>query len=130
MLSGGRACGLAGVRAEGSAVRRAGGRGRAGQLPFLSGRCAPENRALSADGTLAATAGVYALQPWEAYIGAVETAPAFRRRGCAGYLVSLLAHTYAQRPVRLICAEDMVPFYAKLGFARDGLLCDCVRTDT
>ena len=32
-------------------------------------------RALSADGTLAATAGVYALQPWEAYIGAVETAP-------------------------------------------------------
>ena len=87
-------------------------------------------RALSADGTLAATAGVYALQPWEAYIGAVETAPAFRRRGCAGYLVSLLAHTYAQRPVRLICAEDMVPFSAKLGFARDGLLCDCVRTDT
>lgn len=87
-------------------------------------------RALSSDGTLAATAGVYALQPWEAYIGAVETAPAFRRRGCAGYLVSLLAHTYAQRPVRLLCAEGMVPFYAKLGFARDGLLCDCVRTAT
>ena len=85
-------------------------------------------RALSAGGTLVATAGVYALQPWEAYIGAVETVPAFRRRGCAGYLVSLLAHTYAQRPVRLICAEGLVPFYAKLGFARDGLLCDCVRT--
>ena len=83
-------------------------------------------RALSLDGELVATAGVYALQPWEAYLGAVATSPLYRRRGCAGYLVSLLARTYASRPVRLICEEALVPFYAKLGFAREALLCDCV----
>lgn len=84
-------------------------------------------RALSLHGELVATAGIYALQPWEAYLGAVVTAPAYRHRGCAGYLVSLLARTYASRPVRLICEEALVPFYARLGFAREALLCDCIR---
>lgn len=96
---------------------------------FAVDACARRNRGLAdiralaaPDGRYAATAGMYALQPWEAYLAAVKTAPEFRGQGCAGYLVSLLAKTYAARPVRLLCAEEMVGFYTKLGFEREKII--------
>lgn len=96
---------------------------------FAVDACARRNRGLAdiraltaPDGRYAATAGIYALQPWEAYLGAVKTAPEFRGRGCAGYLVSLLAHRYADRPVRLLCDEEMTAFYAKLGFQNEKMI--------
>lgn len=99
---------------------------------FAVDACARRNRGLAdiraltaPDGRYAATAGVYALQPWEAYLAAVKTAPAFRGRGCAGYLVARLAQAYADRPVRLLCAGEMTTFYTKLGFAREGSVKQC-----
>ena len=81
-------------------------------------------RALSADGTLAATAGVYALQPWEAYIGAVETAPAFRRRGCAGRVLERViadARAQGRRGCVLTCKDKLVHYYEKFGFVNEGV---------
>ena len=99
---------------------------------FAVDACARRNRGLAdiraltvPDGRYVATAGIYALQPWEAYVAAVKTVPEFRGRGCAGYLVSLLAHAYADRPVRLLCAEEMTAFYAKWGFVREGFVKQC-----
>lgn len=60
---------------------------------------------------------------WQMIFG-VDTAPAYRRRGCAG---RLLAHVIAEakrqgrKGLVLTCKEALIHYYAKFGFVSEGV---------
>ena len=54
----------------------------------------------------------------------LNTLPEYRRRGCAGRLIEALcaaAQEQGRRGVVLTCKEKLVPYYAKFGFADEGV---------
>lgn len=98
---------------------------------FYSEICTMRNRGLAQIWTLeekgvtAATAGAYAITENAALLSAVETAPAFRGKGCAGALVCALARALCGqgKAVCLVARPGVEGFYEKLGFEQRGLTC-------
>lgn len=96
---------------------------------FYSEICTMRNRGLAQiwtleeSGVTAATAGAYAITENAALLSAVETAPAFRRKGCAGALVCALARRLCGqgKAVCLVARPGVEGFYEKLGFEQRGL---------
>lgn len=96
---------------------------------FYSEICTMRNRGLAQIWTLeekgvtAATAGAYAITENAALLSAVETAPAFRGKGCAGALVCALARELCGqgKAVCLVARPGVEGFYETLGFEQRGL---------
>ena len=96
---------------------------------FYSEICAMRNRGLAEiwtleqNGVTAATAGAYAVTENAALLSAVETAPAFRGRGCAGARVCALARRFGGqgKAVCLVARPGVEGFYETLGFEQRGL---------
>ncbi|WP_418441786.1 GNAT family N-acetyltransferase [Candidatus Allofournierella excrementavium] len=96
---------------------------------FYSEICTMRNRGLAEiwtleeSGVTAATAGAYAVTGNAALLSAVETAPAFRGKGCAGALVCALARRFCEqgKAVCLVARPGVEGFYEKLGFEQRGL---------
>lgn len=96
---------------------------------FYSEICTMRNRGLAQIWTLeekgvtVATAGAYAITENAALLSAVETAPAFRGKGCAGALVCALARELCGqgKAVCLVARPGVEGFYEKLGFEQRGL---------
>ena len=60
---------------------------------------------------------------WQMIFG-VDTAPAYRRQGCAGRLIRHMAHEareQGRKGLVLTCKERLLPYYAKFGFQSEGL---------
>ena len=60
---------------------------------------------------------------WQMIFG-VDTAPAYRRRGCAGVLlrhVITAARGQGRKGLVLTCKEHLIPYYAKFGFVDEGV---------
>ncbi len=60
---------------------------------------------------------------WQMIFG-LNTLPAFRRKGLAGQLLRQIiadAKEQARRGVVLTCKERLIPYYAKFGFADEGV---------
>lgn len=69
------------------------------------------------------TVGSYARSDSEAYMAAGVTAPDWRGRGLAGWLIVRLANRLAQeRTVRFASEPSLTDFYRRLGFARVGFI--------
>lgn len=89
---------------------------------FYADVCARQNHGLAhmvglrRAGALVAVAGALCLTPAEAYLGGVETLPAWQGQGFASALVRHLCGLYAQRRVTLLCQGQLVPFYTRLDF--------------
>lgn len=80
-------------------------------------------RALLHDGQPVCTVGCYEGSDAEAYLSAGVTAPAWRGRGLAGWLIAGLANELAvHRTVRFVSEASLEPFYHRLGFHRAGVL--------
>lgn len=79
--------------------------------------------ALLDHGTPVCTVGCYEQSEGEAYLSAGVTAPAWRGRGLAGWLIVDLANTLAAgRTVRFASAAALLGFYCRLGFVQAGTL--------
>lgn len=87
--------------------------------------------ALEDAGGIVCTVGAYALHDGTAYLACGQTAEALRGRGIGGRLIVLLANELAAEgwQVLLLCAEERVHFYTRLGFAKAGTLLRCRRPD-
>lgn len=80
-------------------------------------------RALLDHGTPVCTAGCYEQSDGEAYMAAGVTAPAWRGRGLAGWLIVRLANALAvERTVRFASAPALRMFYTRLGFRLVGTI--------
>ena len=74
------------------------------------------------------TVGCYEQSGGEAYLSAGITAPDWRGRGLASWLIVGLADDLAAaRTVRFACAPALGPFYDRLGFAEAGALLQFTR---
>ena len=74
------------------------------------------------------TVGCYEQSGGEAYLSAGVTAPDWRGRGLASWLIVGLADDLAAaRTVRFACAPALGPFYDRLGFAEAGALLQFTR---
>ncbi len=74
------------------------------------------------------TVGCYEQSGGEAYLSAGVTAPDWRGRGLASWLIVGLADGLAAaRTVRFACAPALGPFYDRLGFAEAGALLQFTR---
>lgn len=74
------------------------------------------------------TVGCYEQSKAEAYMSAGVTAPAWRGRGLAGWLIVDLANELAAaRTVRFASAPSLEGFYRRLGFAQQGILQQSIR---
>lgn len=79
--------------------------------------------ALLHEGQPVCTVGSYACSEAEAYLAAGVTAPDWRGRGLAGWLILRLADRLAaDRTVRFVSEASLEPFYRRLGFRRAGAL--------
>lgn len=80
-------------------------------------------RALLDHGTPVCTVGCYEQSDGEAYMAAGVTAPAWRGRGLAGWLIVRLANELAvERIVRFASAPALRMFYTRLGFRLAGTI--------
>lgn len=87
-------------------------------------------RAIAEGGAYIATAGVYALDADKAYITAVATDAAHRKKGCAAALLAALCAAYAPaHSLYLLCAPGLRRFYEKQGFALCIPICEFERTN-
>ncbi len=69
------------------------------------------------------TVGCYEQSNGEAYMAAGVTAPEWRGRGLAGWLIVQLANELAaKRTVRFASAPALQPFYTRLGFLQSGTI--------
>ena len=90
---------------------------------FYADLCARRNHGRAAvygareDDVLVATAGLWALTDAEGYLACVETRLGSRGRGYAGGLIATLCAQYGERRLSLFCRRELVPFYARFGFA-------------
>ncbi len=67
---------------------------------------------------LQSTAGIWALLKHEGYIANVETHTQHRHKGLATALLSHLCLQYGRtRTLSLLCQDELIPFYARLGFS-------------
>lgn len=80
-------------------------------------------------GKIIASAGAYALTGKTAYLAAIETAESLRGKGIGSRLVgTLAAHLAGEgRRVALVCAENRVSFYNRLGFKTENTVWRCTR---
>lgn len=67
-------------------------------------------------GILVSTAGAYCITPAQAYIACVETIPTERKQGYAKSLVAYLCERYKNKCITLLCEQNIVTYYEKLGF--------------
>lgn len=80
-------------------------------------------RALLDHGTPVCTVGCYEQSDGEAYMAAGVTAPAWRGRGLAGWLIVRLANELAAEcTVRFASAPALRMFYTRLGFRQTGTI--------
>lgn len=80
-------------------------------------------RALLDNGTPVCTVGCYEKSDHEAYMSAGVTAPEWRGRGMAGWLIVRLANELAvERTVRFASSPALRDFYTRLGFAQVGAI--------
>lgn len=80
-------------------------------------------RALLDQGTPVCTVGCYEQSEREAYMAAGVTAPEWRGRGLAGWLIVRLANELAaKRTVRFASALALQTFYTRLGFVQAGTI--------
>lgn len=80
-------------------------------------------RALLDHGTPVCTVGCYEQSDGEAYMAAGVTAPEWRGRGLAGWLIVGLANALAaERPVRFASVPALQGFYRHLGFVQAGTI--------
>ncbi len=80
-------------------------------------------RVLLDHGTPVCTVGCYERSDSEAYMSAGVTAPTWRGRGLAGWLIVRLANELAaERRVCFASAEALRPFYTHLGFRQSGTI--------
>lgn len=80
-------------------------------------------RALLHSGQPVCTVGCYERSDTEAYLSAGVTAPGWRGRGLAGWLIASLANQLAaHRTVRFASTPALEVFYRRLGFTRAGVL--------
>lgn len=85
-------------------------------------------RALFFDETPVCTVGCYEQSNEEAYMAAGVTAPEWRSRGLAGWLIVHLANELSPaRTVRFACAPSLRQFYQRLGFQPCGALLQSIR---
>ncbi|MFR3792521.1 MAG: GNAT family N-acetyltransferase [Blautia massiliensis (ex Durand et al. 2017)] len=85
-------------------------------------------RALLAGEKPVCTVGSYEQSQTEAYMAAGVTAPEWRGRGLASWLIVRLANELAAaRTARFACAPALGPFYERLGFAAAGTLLQFTR---
>lgn len=83
---------------------------------------------LNAEQVPVCTVGSFARSTSEAYMAAGVTAPAWRGRGLAGWLIVRMANTLAvTHTVRFACAPDLRHFYTRLGFRPCGMLSQSIR---
>lgn len=74
------------------------------------------------------TVGCYEQSDEEAYMAAGVTAPDWRGRGLAGWLIVQLANELSlTRTVRFACTPALRPFYQRLGFQPCGALLQSIR---
>lgn len=79
--------------------------------------------ALVDQGKPVCTVGCYEQSRTEAYLSAGVTAPDWRGRGLAGWLIVRLANQMAsRRTVRFVSAPALQGFYTRLGFTRAGTI--------
>lgn len=80
-------------------------------------------------GKMIASAGAYALTDETAYLAAIETAELLRGKGIGSWLVGTLVAQLAGegRRVALVCAENRVPLYERLGFRTENTIWRCTR---
>lgn len=85
-------------------------------------------RALLYRDTPVCTVGCYEQSDEEAYMAAGVTAPDWRGRGLAGWLIVHLANELSlARTVRFACSPVLRPFYQRLGFRSCGALLQSIR---
>lgn len=85
-------------------------------------------RALLYNETPVCTVGCYEQSDEEAYMAAGVTAPEWRGRGLAGWLIVHLANELSPaRTVRFACAPALRQFYQRLGFQPCGTLLQSIR---
>lgn len=79
--------------------------------------------ALLQDGAPVCTVGSYSQSKTESYMSAGITAPAWRGRGLAGWLIVRMANELAQqRDAAFACEETLNGFYRRLGFTQNGII--------
>ena len=80
-------------------------------------------RALLHHGQPVCTVGCYEQSDREAYMAAGVTAPDWRGRGLAGWLIVTLANELAARKdVCFLCLPHLCGFYQRLGFVQTGMI--------
>lgn len=80
-------------------------------------------RALLYQGRPVCTVGCYEQSGQEAYMAAGVTAPEWRGRGLAGWLVVMLANELAeQKNVCFLCLPHLCGFYRRLEFIQNGII--------
>ncbi len=80
-------------------------------------------RALLHDGKPICTVGCYEQSNREAYMAAGVTAPEWRGRGLAGWLIASLANELAeQKDVCFLCLPHLCGFYQQLRFVQNGIM--------
>ena len=111
------------------AVRRAGAGAAGGYGNNAADSHRSDDRAGRENGPIIASAGVYALTPKTAYLAAIETAGPLRGRGIGSWLVGALTAHFAGegRRVALVCRENRVSFYERLGFRIENTIWRCAR---
>ncbi len=90
---------------------------------FYADLCARRNHGyavlygIETEENLLATAGIWALLEKNAYIANVETRPEYRQKGFASFLIAQLCLDFGKtRTLSLLCDEELLTFYARLGF--------------
>ena len=79
--------------------------------------------ALLQDGTPVCTVGCFSQSKTESYMSAGVTAPAWRGRGLAGWLIVRMANELAQqRDAVFACEQALNGWYRSLGFRQNGII--------
>lgn len=79
--------------------------------------------ALLQDGTSVCTVGCFSQSKTESYMSAGVTAPAWRGRGLAGWLIVRMANELAQqRDAVFACEQALNGWYRSLGFRQNGII--------
>ena len=80
-------------------------------------------RAVLDNGKPVCTVGCYEQSTREAYMAAGVTAPEWRGRGLAGWLIASLANELAaEKDVCFLCMPHLRGFYQRLGFVQNGMI--------
>jgi GNAT superfamily N-acetyltransferase len=107
---------------------------KARQEDFYAALCVKRNHGAARvwalkdeNGAIVCTVGAYALYAGEAYLACGQTVEALRGRGIGGRLIAQIANELAAEGwrVSLLCADELVLFYTRLGLAEAGQFVRC-----